>query len=362
MSPDYRELRIEDLQFDPENPRLPLSLDTSDLVAVLTFMLEDEGLLDLMRSIAKQGFFPGEPLLVSPIASSTHYVVVEGNRRFASSLLLNNPDLAPIKRTQVAEAASRAAAHDLTSLPCLVFPDRESILDHLGYRHVTGIKEWEPLAKARFLRQRFEQETGTNIERFKSIARSIGSRADYVGRLLCAFRLYETMEANRFYQLPGVTEESIDFSLISSLLAYADVVEYLGLDSSQDVSAPNLRNDRLAFLTRFVFPRTESRTGLGESRNIRTLADVLGVDRAREALEGGASLSAASKLAGIGADAFRGLVGGARENLDLALGELEEAPISRDDVDAVHEVVLAAQELETRASESFAAGSSVRTS
>lgn len=359
MPPEFREVEIGHLAFDPLNPRLPGGIDSSNLDAVLSFMLDDAGLLDLMRSIAKQGFFPGEPLLVSP--EGPKLIVVEGNRRFASCLLLNQPQLAPTRRRQVAEAAAEAEGHDLSRLPSLVFAERDDILDHLGYRHVTGIKEWEPLAKARFLQQRFEQESGENSERFRSIARSIGSRADYVGRLLTAFHLYRRMEAVKFYSLPGVSESSIDFSLITSLLAYAAVVEYLRLSSSQDVEAADLDESRLAFLTKFVFARTDGRTALGESRNIRTLANVLEVDRAREALESGASLAAASKLAGVGADAFRSLVGGARENIDLAFRELEGAPIGKDDVDAVHDVVIAAQELEDRAAAYVAEAPDVRT-
>lgn len=355
-SPVFGEISIEDLNFDPENPRLPERLDPTNRLAVLEFMLEDAGLLDLMASIAKQGFFPGEPMLVAPADDDGRLIVVEGNRRFASALLLAHPEQAPTKKRQVAEIASLATATGTVPLkvPCLQFAAREDILAHLGYRHVTGIKEWEPLAKARFLHQRFRNETGDDSERFKSLARSIGSRSDYVGRLLTSYELFRTAERSSFYGIPGVTADSLDFSLLTSLLAYSAVVEYLGLESSQDIRMARLNKDRLEFLTKFVFQRVEGRTALGESRNIRTLADVLEVSRAREALEAGASLSIAAKLTEAGAQAFRSWVAGARENLTLAIDELAETPLTAEDVESAAEVAALARALESSARERFA--------
>lgn len=345
-SPDFAQVPLDELNFDPQNPRLRESIDTNNLSDLLTFMLEDAGLLDLMGSIAMQGFFPGEPLLIAPDETDGRLIVVEGNRRLASTLLLTHPELAPTRKRAVSEVAAQAASQDLSTVPCLVFRNRDAILGHLGYRHVTGIKEWEPLAKARFLYQRFNSLEGSPAERFKLLARSIGSRSDYVGRLLAAHQLFVRMESSSFYELDGVNADTIEFSLISSVLAYNAVTQYLGMSSSQDIELSGLNDSRLRFLTGFIFHRVDGKTALGESRNIRILADVLEVDRAREALESGASLSAAATLAGAGADAFRSLVASAKENLDLAFDELVDAPINVDDVEAISVVKTTAEELE----------------
>lgn len=346
-NPRFNLISIDELDFDPENPRLPERLNPSDRIEVLRFMLEDAGLIDLMGSIAKQGFFPGEPMLVSPKQNGSGSIVVEGNRRFASCLLLAHPELAPTKRRQVTEVASIAESEGNVplSVPCLQFEARSDILAHLGYRHVTGIKEWEPLAKARFLHQRFSGEDGTNTERFKSLARSIGSRSDYVGRLLTAYELYRRAESKSFYSIPGIDSDSLDFSLLTSLLAYTAVVNYLGLESSQDLTMAGLEDAHLEFLMAFVFHRVEGRTALGESRNMRTLADVLDSPRARDALEGGAALSVAAALTAAGSQAFRSWVAGARENLVLATDELESVRPGTDDVDNVTEVSVLASTL-----------------
>lgn len=54
---------IEDLELDMDNPRLPLSVK-KDEKTVLTYMASSTSLEDLMDAIAKNGYFPGEPLVV----------------------------------------------------------------------------------------------------------------------------------------------------------------------------------------------------------------------------------------------------------------------------------------------------------
>ncbi|WP_347057390.1 ParB/Srx family N-terminal domain-containing protein [Blastococcus sp. HT6-30] len=337
MQPVFDELPIDDLRFDADNPRMPTHLDGKDVTAVLSFMLEDAGLLDLMRSISSQGFFPGEPLLVSSATEDT-YTVVEGNRRLAASILLNNPDLAPTRKTAVKAVAESGQVPG--TLPVLIFPERADILKHLGYRHVTGIKEWDPLAKARFLRQRYEGETGSPQDRFKALARSIGSRSDYVARLLTALALYNRTQDNEYYGIRELGEDDVDFSLFPSALAYSNIVEFLGLSSSRDIELNGLVDDSLRSLARWIFEEGPSgRTILGESRNIRILSEVVASPRALAALKGGATLDEASRMGGAASEAFRAAVGISRENLELAAEYLRDADdLTEADVESVDRV------------------------
>ncbi len=331
MQPIYSDLPVGSLRFDPENPRFLGSVDPSRRESILSFMLRDAGLLDLMRSIAAQGFFPGEPLLVTG-SDEQGYVVVEGNRRFAASLLLEEPELAPISKQAVTDIAGSKVFDDLNRLPCLIFGARGDILKHLGYRHVTGIKEWEPLAKARFLKSRFDSVTGNDSERLRTLARTIGSRSDYVGRLLTALIVYQRIESHHFFNIENLSDDTLNFSLISSMLAYTSVVEYVGLVKSTDLDAKGLDDSKLEFLTRFIFERKGGRTRLGESRNLGRLAEVLSIERSREALESGASLSRAAQLAGTGKDAFFAAIGTAVESIEEAESELEKG-LTLDQVD-----------------------------
>lgn len=342
MTPTFAEISIDNLRFDPDNPRFPLSLDGTNQEAVLRFMITDAGLLDLIGSIAAQDFFPGEPLLVSPDdPGRENWRVIEGNRRLAACLLLNNPARAPQRSQAITELARRG--HKPTNIPCLQFNRREAILEHLGYRHVTGIKEWEPLAKARFLEQSYRKAKGAKRTRLQTVARAIGSRSDYVGRLLTALAIYERIELRHFYGISKLTERTLSFSLLSSALAYLAIVEWLGLETSQDIDIGPLNEDNLELLVRWMFEREDAppearrdkdgkRTRLGESRNLGTLASVVANPTARDALISGQTLETAARISQ-GAEAFREYLQIAVQNTQFAYEEFgEHLEVSDDDL------------------------------
>jgi hypothetical protein len=347
VDPEFCWLATDDLDFDPDNPRFLNEVDGSDMASILKFMIDDAGLIELTRSIASQGFFPGEPLLVSPHLTG-RWIVVEGNRRLAATKLILDPTLALNRTETVAAVAALAGDRDFTQVPCLVFDDRPSILQYLGYRHVTGIKEWSPLAKARFLRQRFDQVRSTSDQdAFRVVARTIGSRSDYVGRLLTANELFERVAIEDYFGIEGLSESTIEFSLITSLLAYSAIVDFIGLDSSSDLKMENLDAERLEFLIRFVFHRqADGKTRLRESRNIGKLAEVLQNDRASAALIEGSNLGQASQFLGTGADVFRTLVGSAVESLLLAQKNADGVVLNAGDVDRLEQISSLALELQ----------------
>jgi hypothetical protein len=323
--PDFEYVDIKKLHFDPDNPRFPKTVDGRDIDSVLDFMLNDANLIDLMGSIAEQGFFPGEPLLVSPhLDEADEWVVVEGNRRLAATRLLLRPEAAPTRGLAVRTVAESADQRP-DRLPCLQFETRQEILEHLGYRHVTGIKEWDPLAKARYLQQRYEGLSGDQPSRYKHLARSIGSRKDYVGRLLTALAIYGVIEESGFYSVDKLSEDTLNFSLLSSVLAYEKIVAFLGLPTAQSTDLPGLDRGALQWLTRWVFEKGQSgRTVLGESRNIRILAEVVSHPWSLEALKAGQPLALAAKLSGAATESFNVAVAAARENVSLAHNYIDD--------------------------------------
>ena len=124
---------IEDLEFDPLNPRLPSSLDKNDEVAVIRWMLRDAAIIQLMESIGERGYFPGEPLLVTKAIEDGKFSVVEGNRRLSAVKLLANPEQAPTRGKSVRRASEEARVKP-KKLPVIKYDKREEILDYLGYR------------------------------------------------------------------------------------------------------------------------------------------------------------------------------------------------------------------------------------
>lgn len=299
LAEKFPRLPTDQLRFDPKNPRLPRSVDAKDEQQVLEWMLQDAGLLELMGSIAVEGFFPVEPLLVMPADEGHGYWVLEGNRRLAAVMLLREPGRAPARKRAVAEIASLVEEPEsLGELPCAVFDERNQVLDYLGYRHITGIKQWEPAAKARYLESLYEAHlpaSGDDV--YRRIARIIGSRADYVMRLLGALRLFETV-TNPETGIPGIEEGELSFSLLTLSLNYSAIVRYLGLDSLAQASFKSkLDLEHLTHLATWLYVEHSDvgRTQLGDSRNMKLLAAAVAQESGLAALHRGETVEEAAR-------------------------------------------------------------------
>lgn len=289
-------IKTELLSFDPENPRFYRLNDTSSVPQVIEEMLDEEGVQDLMSSIGQKGYFPGEPLLVVQDGESRRYVVIEGNRRLAAVKLLNGEISPPNRRkTSIKQILDESVVEPSFELPCIIYPQRRDILRYLGYRHITGIKEWDSLSKAKYLLELREQfYTGINGDNLlRSLAKDIGSRSDYVGTLLTSLSLYSRAESNKFYGLP-LKASDIEFSFLTTSLNYSDICDWLNLDSRKDFEIKNLNEEhlKLAFSWLFV-PNEEGITVLGESRNISKLAAIVACPNAVAVLKDKRNLSEA---------------------------------------------------------------------
>lgn len=313
---------LDKLHFDPQNPRFPSKkvLDTRDETDVLEWMLDDATIIELMNSIGENGYFEVEPLMVIDAGKEADgYFVIEGNRRLAALILLSYPQKAPIKKQAVRDASSQAKVRP-KQIPSKIYSSRDSILYYLGYRHITGIKEWDPLAKARYLEQlRGTLTTRDLTKQYQALARTIGSSPSYVGRLLTGLALYETVEEKDFYRLQGVSETTINFSLITTAIQYSNIVRYLGISNNTDASLKNLVDSHLRQLISWMFEKgPENTTRLGESRNLKKLNAVVGSKQALAAFERGESLEDAALRTGVPTEIFRMAIAKARKFLQSA--------------------------------------------
>lgn len=299
------DLSVDTLKFDPQNPRLPGSFDATNETEVLKWMLGDASLIELMGSIGEQGYFPGEPLLGVRHQDGS-IIIVEGNRRLASAKLLLHPDRAPIKKKSVQKVAAESP-NKPSVLPVLIYSNREDILSYLGYRHVTGIKAWDPLAKARYLRELFSLEPDiADDDKFRSLARKIGSRADYVARLLTGYALYEEIESQDFFGIKGLDEETIDFSVLTTAMNYSNISNYLGLKSASDPGLSGLDPNNLKELTEWLFAKNiDGKTRIGESRNLSYLSQIVANEQALKVWRDGSPLDYALSLTETPSDIFK---------------------------------------------------------
>jgi hypothetical protein len=333
---------IENLRFDPRNPRLPTTIDRHGTKQVLEWMLTEGNIPELMASIGASGYFPGEPLFVVRTNKKDVYEVVEGNRRLTAVKLLNDPKLAPTRNRAVLKA-SEEAKHKPKELPVIVYNTRKELLDFLAYRHITGVKPWDPLAKARYLGQLFDEvksSRGPIEEKFRTLARIIGSRSDYVQRLLAGLWLYEIVADNTFFRIQGLNEESIDFGVLTTALTYTNINEFLELPERPTPGLPKTNKDHLRELTSWLFEKnSEGQTRLGESRDLKTLSAVVAVPQALEAFRNGTPLKNAGQLTDEPAEIFHESLLASRANIEQARDHVhllkKPSPIDNDILDEI---------------------------
>ncbi len=300
-TPLFENIPLTKLELDSFNPRLPKSMHGKSEKEIIQYLLLDASLIELMLAIGENNFFPGEQLLVVKIENDK-YRVIEGNRRLASVMLLNDPGLAEVQKSKVQKVIDETKYRP-TDIPCLVFSNEKDIHNYLGYRHITGIKEWKLLEKARYLSE-LKNSNYNDLklnEASRQIAKIIGSRADYVKRVLVGFDIYKVIEDESYYKIRDLNDTTFYFNYIADSLNRQNISEFLGvvLESENPSEKINLVN--LKKWTHWLFEKNDqNKTRLiGNSYDLDSLNTILGEPEARIAFdEKGYSLEKAKELTG----------------------------------------------------------------
>ncbi|OAI11417.1 MULTISPECIES: ParB N-terminal domain-containing protein [Methylomonas] len=307
---EIQQIAIDDLLLDEDNPRLPASIHRTTQ-AIIDYIAETTAIEELMSAIAENDFFPGEPLIA--VECENHpdkFTVVEGNRRLTALKLLQDPAFCSKPGARMREISS-SAKFKPSVVPVIVCTSREEVLPYLGFRHITGIKQWEPLSKARYIEQLFNLTNGAfpAKERYSEVSRTIGSRRDHIKRNLDALAVYRVIENNNFYEIDDLNEETIKFAVLSTAIADDKIGNFIGInvkdtDGNIQISDPIvdgsvLKKNEISELTRWLYEKSEKgKTRVGESRNLRELAAVVDNPRALEAFRRGSPLKIAYQQTG----------------------------------------------------------------
>ncbi len=286
---------VKDLLLDPENPRLPPSQSTPSQDELLTLIVRTYSVGELMDSLAINGYFDEEPLVGVPFPDDkTKLIVVEGNRRLAALKLLVEPDLPERLADPSSGRAlristppiSEARRTELQAVPVRVYEEgRSAILAYLGYRHITGVKNWDSYAKARYVHQLVED--GNDLQ---DVQQRIGDRHETAPRLLRAYLVWEQAAAGSM--IPQRNGHTPPFSYLFTALTLRPVLTFLGLAPQgrpravHDEKLPQLRE-----VTVYLYgdPTTDRGPAVEESREIPLLSKALGSEAALEKLREGAS-------------------------------------------------------------------------
>jgi len=162
-------------------------------------------LQNLIMSIRSLGFLRNDRLIVARYDSS-RFLVLEGNRRLSAvkAILANK-----------AEIPARVA-ESIQSIPCFVLDGdpisgdekrlaeyRDSALEYVGIRHLTGIEQWEPASRYEFLARLIDDHGMTPEDIEEQFGHPLSSiLRDYRAHLLYRkFRDYESERKARKHKL-----------------------------------------------------------------------------------------------------------------------------------------------------------------
>ena len=315
-------LGLEKLQFDTQNPRLPLRLQgEKDEKKIIDYMVREGNIIELMASIAEMGYSDAEPLLVT-LSANGNYTVVEGNRRLTALKLLVTPELSKLRNQSIADIINEAKQIP-QSIPCIIYEKRDDILDYLGYRHITGVKDWGAIEKARYFDQLYQSHAneGNKHNIYSQLAKMIGSKPNYVFNIHVSLMLYERATENAYYGL-GIEDDDIEFSWLYTIFGYQEIKAFLGIERRYDNSLDTLNEDNLKDLFMWMF--SPKKAVITESRQIPKLKEIIASPEARKKLKKGATLEEALLYTSHPQDMFIKMVETARQNLKSAKESIEQ--------------------------------------
>lgn len=295
-SPDIQYLPVDELRLDAENPRLPERVRGRSQSEILRFLYENGVLEEIAQSFMDHGFFRNEPLIVTSENGQSH-TVIEGNRRLATLKVLRGAPEAGDLNLLVESSPGRI--EQLAEVPCFVVSSRVEIRAYVGFRHIGGIKKWDPEAKARYVLGEVARLVGHNSpDPFRELGRRIGSNTQGVRNSYLAIRIL--LHAREELGLDVSDLQDNRFGVWLRCMNSADIRRHIGLDQERtygeiENAVSNIEGQKLAEVVGDLRNRPGRRSVLGDSRNVTAYGRVLASQHAHKTLRETNDLSLARK-------------------------------------------------------------------
>lgn len=318
---------IDSLYLDPTNPRLGRKVAASDLLqSSIMDVMQDWTLDELVLSFIESGFWPQEALIVvkEKLYGSEKFVVVEGNRRLAALKFLQQAVSGEPKSKKWLELVANKTLPDdlLRVIPYIEVPSRAQVSAYLGFRHVTGIKEWNPAEKAQYIAKLIEEE---NLS-YDDVRRKIGSKTPAVRSHYISYRLLLQMDNEENVSIDKVEDK---FSVLYLSLRTQGVQKYLHIDiqatpekALRPVPQEHIQN--LINYSQWLFGTDKKPPLFTDSRNVDSFGKILESEEAVQYLESTEEprYELAYKKAGVGEQDVISLISAASDNIQVALSEV----------------------------------------
>lgn len=330
--------KLKDLYLDTKNPRLARHQANADLSQdeVLDLM-RDWVLEELAVSYLESGFWTHEALLVvqETLYGQLHLVVVEGNRRLAALKYLydavKGKDV-PQKWKNLIE--NKPVSQELFNrIPYIKVDSRQEIESFLGFRHVTGVKQWPSEQKAQYIAKLIDERSMG----YEDVMRKIGSTTPAVRQNYISYRLLLQMENS----LDDFSVENAQgrFSVMYLSLRTQGVQKYLNIDIYADPETaqkpvPETHLDKLSKFALWLFgnKRNQQQELFTDSRRVDDFGRILENPQAVQYLEQNnrPNFDYAFQLAGGDESEIAQLFNTAATNVQLALSRVHHYKDSED--------------------------------
>lgn len=333
------------LLLDPDNPRLPEDIDAESQEDLVFALARDYSLLDVGRSITENGYFEEEPLAAVPAGSDPpSYTVVEGNRRLASLKLLTDKSMRDAIRPRLGSPmkewdalAERTPA--IKDIPVVLYGDREDLLTFMGYRHITGVQQWDPLAKARFVSSLIEDYDMD----FLAAARRIGSNTAHVREIYIAYRVYrqakeQGVDVSKVEDAYGVFTRSMSSRPLKIHIGLATELQATTDPKDLKTPVPEDKLVELSELVSWVAGDSSTPAVISDSRQITDLGSVVGTNEALDHLRDTRDLTGAHDLTDGAADRVIKSLLQAQKKLESALRDIDATTITPGVEEGIHAV------------------------
>lgn len=320
---------LDDLFLDPVNPRLGRNFThTAQRQSAILEQMADWSLEELAVSFVESGFWAQEALIAveERLEGENRLVVIEGNRRLGALKKLKDALDGNSKERKWKElagiAADKLSKDFFEKIPYIKVANREDVSAFLGFRHVTGIKEWAPAEKAQFIAYLIDREKLS----YEQVMRKIGSKTPAVRSHYIAYKLLLQMEQTEDIDIEKIEDK---FSVLYLSLRTTGVQDYLGVDiqATPDQAAnpvPREKERNLVNYARWMFGDEKTPPLFSDSRNIDKFGKVLLNQDAVRYLEESESpnFDLALKKSGGDSEETLGLLIQAGDNLEVAFSTL----------------------------------------
>ena len=320
---------VEELLLDPHNPRLGLG-DTKPAAPQETVLelMRSWKLEELATSFLESHFWPQEAVIVVKedlYDEGDALVVVEGNRRIAALKYLKETlEGSPPSRVWRQLVENATLDEELfEKIPTIRADTRQDVVAYLGFRHVTGIKQWDPTQKAQFIAAMIDDMQMS----YETVRKQIGMLADTVRRNYIAFRMVRQIE-DLHLNVSSVGLEK-RFSVLFLSLKEKGVREFLGIDVAAEPSESRIpvSEDKVENLSDFagwLFGHDGDQPLFSDSRQVGNFARILASTEAVDYLKSSPSPSfeVALQKAGIEDEEIESQLKEASTQMELALSRI----------------------------------------